>query len=302
MTVLALLAGTGCGLGALFVFFGLREQPQGQGQGHGRGQGRWRWRDRVAANARSRRGDQQGTKRVVVAVSIGLAVAAITKWPVGGLLASALAGSWHTLFGQKSTAAAEVARIEAIATWTEMLRDTMAAASGLEQAVTTTSAMAPTSIRPALTSLAARIDSREVTLSEGLATLADELGDPTADLVVAALMSAADRRARSLGELLSALAASAREEATMRLRVQAGRARIRTAARIVTATTVLLAGGMVLFRRDFLSSYNGTRGQFVLAIVGIVFAAAFWWLTRMSEISSPERFLTGLRVRGGTAS
>jgi Flp pilus assembly protein TadB len=183
-----------------------------------------------------------------------------------------------------------------------MLRDTMAAASGLEQAITTTASIAPGPIRPAVSALAMRIESREVTLSEGLPDLAEALGDPTADLVVAALMSAADRRARSLGELLGALAASAREEATMRMRVQAGRARVRTAARIVTASTVLMAGGMVLFKRDFLSAYNGTSGQFTLALVGAVFAAAFWWLTKMSEISSPERFLTGLRARDGASA
>jgi tight adherence protein B len=281
MTALALLAGVGCGLGVLFLILGLRDKTPSIRRGR----------------ASNHRGDQHGAQRVAVAVAVGLLVLVVTRWPVGGLLAAAIAGSWHTLFGQKSTASAEVARIEAIATWTEMLRDTMAAASGLEQAIVTTASVAPPPIRPALAALAMRIEAREVTLSQGLPDLADALGDPTADLVVAALMSAADRRARSLGELLGALAASAREEATMRMRVQAGRARVRTAARIVTASTVLMAGGMVLFKRDFLAAYNGTSGQLTLAIVGAVFAAAFWWLTKMSEISSPERFLTALRVR-----
>jgi hypothetical protein len=37
-------------------------------------------------------------------------------------------------------------------------------------------------------------------------------------------------------------------------------------------------------------------------VVGAIFAAAFWWLTKMSDVSSPERFLTGLRPRGSEAS
>src|SRR4029079_10456738 len=120
-----------------------------------------------------------------------LVVGLVTRWPVGGILAAALAGGWHTLFGQRSSSGSEIARIEAVASWTEMLRDTMAAASGLEQAITTTAPIAPAPIRREVVDLAARLESREVTLEGGLPALADALGDPTADLVVAALVSAA---------------------------------------------------------------------------------------------------------------
>jgi Flp pilus assembly protein TadB len=205
-------------------------------------------------------------------------------------------GSWHTLFGQQVSASAEVARIEAIAGWTEMLRDTMAAAAGLEQAITTTAAIAPKPIRAEVMVLATRLETREVTLAQGLPDLADALADPTADLVVAALSAAAERRARSLGDLLGALAASARDDANMRLRVQASRARVRTAARIVTCVSLLMAAALVLFKRDFLSPYGTAEGEVVLAVVGAIFAGAFWWLTRMSDVSSPERFLTGSRA------
>jgi len=286
MTALALIAGVGCGLGITFVVLGLRGTT---GSVDAKKLVIWR-------------GDNHGMRRVVVAVGVGLGVALVTRWPVGGLLAAALVGSWHTLFGQQISSGAEVARIEAIASWTEMLRDTMAAAAGLEQAITTTAAIAPKPIRAEVMALASRIETREVTLAQGLPDLADALGDPTADLVVAALSSAAERRARSLGELLSALAASAREDATMRLRVQASRARVRTAARIVTCVTLAMAGGLVLFKRDFLSPYGSAEGQVVLTVVGGIFAAAFWWLTKMSDVSSPERFLTGLRTRGSEAS
>lgn len=286
MTALALIAGVGCGLGITFVVLGLRGTT---GSVDAKKLVIWR-------------GDNHGMRRVVVAVGVGLGVALVTRWPVGGLLAAALVGSWHTLFGQQISSGAEVARIEAIASWTEMLRDTMAAAAGLEQAITTTAAIAPKPIRAEVMALASRIETREVTLAQGLPDLADALGDPTADLVVAALSSAAERRARSLGELLSALAASAREDATMRLRVQASRARVRTAARIVTCVTLAMAGGLVLFKRDFLSPYGSAEGQVVLTAVGAIFAAAFWWLTKMSDVSSPERFLTGLRTRGSEAS
>jgi Flp pilus assembly protein TadB len=286
VTALALFAGVGCGLGIMFVILGARGSV---GFSHPSKLVNWR-------------GDHNGTKRIAVAVGVGLVVALVTRWPVGGILAAALVGSWHTLFGQQLSASHEVARIEAIASWTEMLRDTMAAAAGLEQAITTTAPIAPKPIRAELIAMASRIETREVSLAQALPDLADALGDPTADLVVAALSSAAERRARSLGDLLGALAASAREDATMRMRVQASRARVRTAARIVTCVTLAMAGGLVLFKHDFLSPYSSAEGQVVLTVVGCVFAAAFWWLTKMSDVSSPERFLTGLRARGSEAS
>jgi len=286
VTALALLAGVGCGLGITFVLLGARDAVS---------------RER-AARISTWRGDHNGMRRIAAAVAVGLVVAVVTRWPVGGVLAAALVGSWHTLFGQQVSASAEVARIEAIAAWTEMLRDTMAAAAGLEQAITTTATIAPKPIRAEVMALAVRLETREVTLSEGLPDLADALADPTGDLVVAALSAAAERRARSLGDLLGALAASARDDANMRLRVQASRARVRTAARIVTCVSLLMAAALVLFKRDFLSPYGTPEGQVVLAIVGAIFAGAFGWLTRMSEVSSPERFLTGTRPSEAAAS
>ena len=88
----------------------------------------------------------------------------------------------------------------------------------------------------------------------------------------------------------------------MRMRVQASRARVRTAARIVISFTLLMAGGLVLLKRDFLAPYNDSGGQIVLLFVGLIFATAFGWLTRMSRIGSPDRFLTGWRERAGVST
>src|SRR5207253_2848565 len=119
VTALSLLAGVGVGLGVILVVLGLRSSGAFQ----------------HTAKVVNRRGDQRGAQRVALALGVGVVVALFTRWPVGGILAAALVGSWHTLFGQRSTSDSEILRIEAIASWTEMLRDTMAAASGLEQAI-----------------------------------------------------------------------------------------------------------------------------------------------------------------------
>ena len=278
MTSLALLVGLGFGAGACCMALGLLARPA---------------RPDGAGLARPTKRPPGGWRRAGLALAVGAAVAALTGWPVGGVLAAAVVGAWHALFAQRRASSAEIARIEAIASWTEMLRDTLVAAAGLEEAVVATAALAPAPIRAEVGTLAARLQARETTLAQGLAELADSLADPTADLVVAALASAATRRVRNLAQLLGALATAARENAEMRMRVETGRARVRTSARVVTIFTLAMAGGLVALKRDFLAPYNDADGQAVLALVGAMFAIGFWWLARMSRMEPPERFLTG---------
>jgi Flp pilus assembly protein TadB len=102
--------------------------------------------------------------------------------------------------------------------------------------------------------------------------------------------------ARELGPLLSRLAESIRGDVRMRLRVEVGRARIRTSARIVTLTTIVTIMFMFLFSRDLLSAYDTLGGQLWLIVVGGIFAMGGWLLRRYGEIEMPDRF-TARRIR-----
>jgi Flp pilus assembly protein TadB len=197
------------------------------------------------------------------------------------------------LAGGQAARQAAVARAEAVAAWAEMLRDTLAGAAGLEQAITATAPVAPAPVRPQVLTLATRLEGHRMRLVPALHAFADDLADPTADLVVAALVLSSERQARRLGELLGALARAARDDATMRLRVEAGRARTRTSVRVVVGVTLAMAAGLVVLNRGYLSPYDSAFGQLVLVAVGGLFAAAFWWLARMARIDAPERLLGG---------
>jgi hypothetical protein len=89
-------------------------------------------------------------------IAVGAAVVAglFTGWPVAAVLAAG--GSWFlpALIGRDTATTALIARIEAIASWAEMMRDTLAAAAGLEQAVLATAAAAPAPIREQVAVLA----------------------------------------------------------------------------------------------------------------------------------------------------
>jgi tight adherence protein B len=228
--------------------------------------------------------------RVALAVTASLAVALLTRWPVGALLAAALGWWWPTLYGAKAARQAAIARVEAVAAWTEMLRDTMAAAAGLEQAILSTVTVAPEPIRGEVAGLAARLGNREP-LGAALRAFAADLADPSADLVVVSLILASEQRARRLGELLGALAAATREEVAMRLRVETQRARTRTSSRLIVVFTIVLAGALILFNRSYLEPFDSAVGQLVLVLVGLAFGAAFWWLQQMTRLDTPERFL-----------
>jgi Flp pilus assembly protein TadB len=193
------------------------------------------------------------------------------------------------LFGSRADRSAETDRTEAIAGWTEMLRDTMAAAAGLEQAIITTAPIAPAPIRPHVQALVVRLQRER--LVPALMQLADDLADPTMDLVVSALCLAASGEAQDLAELLGSLAAAARDGATMRLKIDASRARVRTSVRIITAVTVVMALLLVLLNRSYLRPFDSAVGQAVLLVVFGCFGTALWWLASMSRYATPERFL-----------
>jgi Flp pilus assembly protein TadB len=184
----------------------------------------------------------------------------------------------------------EIARVEAIASWAEMVRDTMAAAAGLEQAIVATDHIAPAPIAPAVSRLAARLDFESLPVA--LRRFADDVDHPTADFVVAALVIAAEKEARELGPLLGQLAVCARDEAKMRTRIWIDQAKTRTSVNVIAGCVVLFASGLFVFSRKYLQPYDDVGGQLVLLVIGGVFAASFVGMDRMGRIVMPERFVS----------
>ena len=218
----------------------------------------------------------------------GLLVFAVTGWIVPAVTLGAMVMVGHKLIGGRKERADLVARTEAVAAWAEMIRDNMAAAAGLEQALVASAAYAPAPIEVEVRRFANRLD--RMPLLDALTLLADDLHHPSADLVVVSLANAARMEARELGPLLSRLAESIRADVRMRLRVEVGRARIRTSARIVVITTLVTIAFMFLFSRDLLSAYDSTAGQLWMIVVIAVFAMGSWLLHKYGEIEMPDRF------------
>lgn len=233
--------------------------------------------------------DRLGLRSACAAVAAVL-ILVMTGWPVGTVLAGVAGFLAPSLLGGKSTREERRARLEAIATWTEQLRDVMAAASGLEQAIITTAPLAPTAIRPAVMHLSASLEAG-TSMRTGLRRFAGQLDDPAGDLVVAALILASEGSPRQLGDLLSRLAATSREEVKMRLRIETGRARTRSSVKVVTAVTIAFSFGLVILNPEYVAAYRSVTGQIVLCGVAACFTGAYWWLARSGRPTTTARFL-----------
>jgi Flp pilus assembly protein TadB len=136
-------------------------------------------------------------------------------------------------------------------------------------------------------------------LAPSLRQLSDELADPTADLVISALRLAATQQARNVSDLLGSLAAAARELASMRMRIEASRARTHASVRIIVGTTCGFAVVLVVLNRDYVAAYDSLGGQLVLLAIGALFTVGFAGLARIAAVTPPARFLAPDAASGG---
>lgn len=236
---------------------------------------------------------QQMSERLVLwilaAFVLAAAVWAITDWPVGGLWAFVGVMSVPLLRSKGHSAADEIAKVEAIATWSEQIRDTMNASAGLQQSLIATASNGPVVIQRELAAFARRAPRGDLT--GALEQLGVDLDHPAADLVIAGLVSATELDAGRLAPLLTRLASSIRDEAQMRVRIEVSRARVRTSMKIVgffVALTMLL---MVVVGQDLLEGYKTVVGQLWLLVIGGVVVLAIWTTRKLAEVPQPERFV-----------
>ncbi len=230
----------------------------------------------------------------LAALLIGVFVYLASGWPVAALGVAAMVLLIPRNLGDRREHASHVARTNAIASWTEMIRDNMAGAAGLEQALLASAQVAPEPIAIELQRFRRSAD--RLPLVEALGDLGEDLDHPSADLVIAALSNAATMEVRELGPLLSRLAVATRADTRMRERVEVGRARIRTSARIVVITTVGTILFLWLFAGELLGVYDSLAGQIWMCVVAGVFVAGGSMLRRFARFDVPDRFQARRRL------
>ena len=249
---------------------------------------------RISASERQRWVlDWRATARsAAIAVAAGIIGWAATGWVAVGGLAAGVTVIAPRLVATKAHRQQAQERTEALASWAEMLRDTVSAHAGLREAISITAKVAPGAIREDVQRLSARAEREQ--LAKALRQFATEVADPVADLIVAALVIASDRQAHRLSELLSQIASSAREQASMRIRVETGRARTYASARALVLITFGFAVVLTLFSPTYMEPYNSFTGQLVLIMIAGLFAGALWGLVQLGRPAEPPRILAGV--------
>lgn len=250
----------------------------------------WNGWDLPSLSARRRRVIAVERDRILKTLAVVAVVGLLTRWPVAAAAAGVLTWMWPRLFGGTAESRAQLARLEAVATWAESLRDTIAAAIGLEQAIIATADVAPAAIGPELNRLVGRLRSH-VPLPRALALFAEEFQDASVDLVVAALIMNSQLRGSGLVGTLTALAGTARSELEMRTRVEEGRKNLRRSARLIMGVTLVFAGAITLLSRNYLAPYDTAVGQVVLLLVVGGFVGGFAWIRSLSRVQTPARML-----------
>jgi Flp pilus assembly protein TadB len=238
-----------------------------------------------------------GTIRLVLGIVTFLAVMAATGWIVLAVSLGLLVTFWKRIFGGAAEERRAIERVEGLTAWTEALRDTIAGAVGLEQAIPATTVNAAPVIRPSLNLLVDRLRVREP-LPNALMKFADDLDDPSADLIIAALILNSRLRGPGLRDVLGALSESGREELDLRRRVEGSRRSTRRSVQIVVGVTLAVSGALVLFNQKYLTPYDTAAGQVVLVGVVLLFALGVFWLRRLAGVEVPERFLVQSNRRG----
>ncbi len=230
--------------------------------------------------------------RFLSAGAVGLLVFVVSSWLVPGVILGVGAywaiGGWQR---RRRSTGNEIARLEALASWIESVRDVLLAGEQPVGAITSTVGACSPIIRPQVRRLAVGLGRQDPDIV--FRRFADDLDDPLADLVAAGLSIAVRRGARTV-PVLTALAEQTRQQVDRRRLIEAERAPAR---REVQALTLIMGslviGLLVLGRSDYLDAYDEPGGQLFLGASLVGYVALILRVQRLAMFPRPSRFLTG---------
>lgn len=272
MTPVAVLLGAGVGVGLALVVTGI-----------------WSSARPARRPSLTRRVDPANRQAAVAAVIGAAAVGLITHWPVGAAIGGAIGWTLRSAL-EPNTSRRVVGRLEALATWIEALRDSVAAHRGLLAAIESTEPSAPPAIKAQVARLIVRIKSGSA-LDAALGAFAAELGDAAADEAIAPLILAARFGGSDLGALLSGAATNTREQIALWQRTEVARSKPRRDMRLVIAITLVFTLGILVIGHGYFRPFGTPGGQVALLAAASLFACGFAAMHRMARpVPMPRLF------------
>ena len=218
-----------------------------------------------------------------------VATMALTRWLAVAVTVGVAIALTPRTRARRIEAARRAALTEALASWTEMLRDHVVAGGGPMEAVQVTAPLAPEAIRVDVIRLLTRVERGQVRVA--LDGFAADVDHPQCDMLVIALHTAlAPQATGNFKELLSRIARLLREEVAMRDRVETTRAKARMSGRIVLGMSAAMLGLALVSGAGVIEAFQDPLGQLVLSVAVLCFVAGFWGMARMARWSEPFRF------------
>ncbi|MFF3671596.1 type II secretion system F family protein [Microtetraspora malaysiensis] len=212
----------------------------------------------------------------------------LTSWPVAAVGAAVGVLVLPRMLTNRDTAR-RIERLEALEAWTRHLADVLGGSAGIEEALQSSAGNPPAPIAAEIRALARRLAFRTPT-EQALRMFADDLDDPTGDVIAAALILACRARGKGLREVLQGLARTVAKDVAARREIDAERATHRTTARWVIGA-LLGYTAFALLNRAYVAPFGTFGGQVVLAIVISLYAGAFAWLYRLARPPKGHRFI-----------
>ncbi|WP_419708047.1 type II secretion system F family protein [Promicromonospora sp. NFX87] len=277
MAVAAALAG-----GGLLLVTGIRQQPADAAPAPGRAAAQALVARLLAATGLS--GSDPAIRRrrqfVVGAAIVGLVLALMTGWYILVLVLPAAVLGLPVLI-QRAPAANDLQRLTDLDAWVRSLAGILVGGgSGLEQALRASLGSAPSTIRPHLGRLIARLDAQQP-IKPALELWAHDMNDHTADIVAMALILESERREGGVGEALAELADSVSNQVKARRQIEADRTGYRVSARIVTAITLVVIG-LMIFSGTGIEPYKTPVGQFIALVLLTAITGCLLWIQKLS--------------------
>lgn len=238
-------------------------------------------------------------RRLIPATIAAILILLLTRWPVAALMGGIAVALGPALL-RRTSVVHVTDKIEAVAVWTELLRDALAASAGLGEAIVTTAPVAPNAIRKEVLILSERVVNG-IPLTDALEAFAAHVDDSSCDMVACALRLAASSRAQRLTDLLGSLSESIREDVAMRLRIESSRASARSSVRTVIVFSLAFVAALMVMAHSYLTPFGTPMGQLVLAAVGGCYAAGIALMARLVRPPKHQR-LFGAPAEGGNPS
>ena len=224
-----------------------------------------------------------------IGVAVGVVVVLVSHWWAAGVLSFAACVLIPMMRAERAAQVRDRERISALASWVEAVRDLLAAASGIEEAIVRSADALPPGSLIAEQIWRLRAVTETLGLREGLRRLGEDLADPIADYVTAALLVASERPSGAVHAQLSEAATNARESVSVREQVEASRSRMWTTSATIGLISLVMVAFIVATQSTYAAWYSTASGQLILLVCGGVELIGMVWMARMSRPAAGHR-------------